>query len=56
MREQGDTSCSLVYYFFRFFNGFFTPLLTRYTEAASMAPSAKLANGVETSAKIIGIP
>lgn len=41
-------------HFFLFFNGFLTPRLTRYTEAARIAPSANCESGVETNAKSIG--
>ncbi len=42
-------------YYFLFFSGFLTPRLTRYTEAAKIAPSAKLASGVPMTANKIDI-
>lgn len=41
-------------HFFLFFNGFLTPRLTRYTEAARIAPSANCESGVEANANSTG--
>ena len=53
---SGVTRTVVYCYLFLFLIGFLTPRLTRYTEAARIAPSAKAASGVPTSAKIMGIP